>query len=290
MQRWNEIRTAYTVARLGTVTAAADALGIHRATVIRHIDALEETLGTRLFLRHARGYTPTEAGRDLERVAHTAGEQLDRFEARVRGREAAITGELIVTSLEIVAPLMARAIARFRAENPNTTARYVATGRILELSYGEAHLAVRAGARPQAPDNVVRPYVPLRSSFYAHTRYVERHGLPTSEAQFAQHNFISHADPDRAVLFRWLESVVPPQNIVLRSASQRVLMECLLAGVGIGFMPTFMAASQPDLHEVVPSHPDWSVPLWLVTHVDLHRTPKVQAISRALMAVAAELS
>ena len=62
---WDEIRTAFQVARLGTVSGAADVLGVHHATVIRHIDALEKRLGTRLFQRHARGYTPTEAGNDL---------------------------------------------------------------------------------------------------------------------------------------------------------------------------------------------------------------------------------
>ena len=288
MDRWNEVRTAYTVARLGTVSAAAEALGIHRATVIRHIDALEAALGSRLFQRHARGYTPTEAGLDLERVARSTHEQLSQFAARARGREATITGEIIVTSLEIVSPLVARALERFRAAHPETTVRYIASGRILKLAYGEAHLAVRAGARPDHPDNVVRPFLPLRSTFYAHTRYVERHGLPTSEDDLARHQFISHADPARTPFFTWLESTVPAQNIVLRSESQRVLAESLLAGIGIGFMPVFQAASMPDLHEVLPPRADWSVPLWLVTHVDLHRTAKVRAISSALMAVAAE--
>ncbi len=62
---WDEIRTAFHVARVGTVSGAADALGVHHATVIRHIDALEGQLGVKLFQRHARGYTSTEAGNDL---------------------------------------------------------------------------------------------------------------------------------------------------------------------------------------------------------------------------------
>lgn len=288
MDRWNEVRTASVVARLGTVSAAAEELGIHRATVIRHIDALEALLESRLFQRHARGYTPTETGLDLERVARTAHEQLDQFAARARGREAAVTGELVVTSVEIVSPLVARALARFRHVHPDTTVRYIASGRILELAYGEAHLAVRAGSRPEHPDNVVRPFLPLRSTLYAHASYVERHGLPASEAELADHVFISHQDPSRAPFFTWLESVVPARNIVVRSASQRVLAESLLAGIGIGFMPVFQAAAVPDLREVMPPRADWSVPLWLVTHVDLHRTAKVRAISQALSEVAEE--
>jgi hypothetical protein len=45
MDKWTEIKTAYQVARLGTVSAAADVLGVHRATVIHHIDTLEAELG-----------------------------------------------------------------------------------------------------------------------------------------------------------------------------------------------------------------------------------------------------
>ena len=44
MDNWDEIRTAFQVARLGTVSGAAEALGVHHATVIRHIDALEARL------------------------------------------------------------------------------------------------------------------------------------------------------------------------------------------------------------------------------------------------------
>ena len=48
MDNWDEVRTAYQVARMGTVSGAADVLGVHHATVIRHIDALEIRLGAHL--------------------------------------------------------------------------------------------------------------------------------------------------------------------------------------------------------------------------------------------------
>ena len=65
LDNWDEIRTAFQVARMGTVSGAAEVLGVHHATVIRHIDSLEGKLGVKLFQRHARGYTPTDAGMDL---------------------------------------------------------------------------------------------------------------------------------------------------------------------------------------------------------------------------------
>lgn len=74
MQHWTEMHKALMVARHGTISAAAAALGVHRATVNRHIEALESVLAAPLFLRHARGYTLTDAGREMPEVASRAEE------------------------------------------------------------------------------------------------------------------------------------------------------------------------------------------------------------------------
>src|SRR5210317_409282 len=86
MDNWDEIRTAYKVAQHGTVSGAAEALGVHHATVIRHIDALEQRLGVKLFQRHARGYTSTEAGQDLLQVAQATDDQFNQLAGRIKGR------------------------------------------------------------------------------------------------------------------------------------------------------------------------------------------------------------
>ncbi|MEN8917672.1 MAG: LysR family transcriptional regulator, partial [Octadecabacter sp.] len=86
MDNWDEIRTAFQVANVGTVSGAADALGVHHATVIRHIDALEQRLGVKLFQRHPRGYTATEAGQDLMQVAAATDDQFTQLAGRIRGR------------------------------------------------------------------------------------------------------------------------------------------------------------------------------------------------------------
>ena len=102
---WDEIRTAYHVARMGTVSGAADALGVHHATVIRHIDALEQRLGVKLFQRHARGYTSTEAGQDLLQVAQATDDQFTQLVGRLKGRGDSVTGDLVVTSISSFSPL-----------------------------------------------------------------------------------------------------------------------------------------------------------------------------------------
>ena len=118
MENWDELRTAYQVARLGTVSGAAEVLGVHHATVIRHIDALEARLAVKLFQRHARGYTPTEAGRDLLAVAQAADEQFLQLANRMKGHGETVQGELIVTSISGVADLLVPVLAGFQAEHP----------------------------------------------------------------------------------------------------------------------------------------------------------------------------
>lgn len=285
MDSWDEIRTAFHVARAGTVSGAADALGVHHATVIRHIDALEARLGAKLFQRHARGYTATEAGIDLLKVAQTTDDQFSQLEGRIKGRGQGVSGDLVVTSLGNLSSLMAPALADYQIENPDVLVRYLTSDRLFRLEYGEAHVAVRAGSMPEEPDNVVQPFITQCMTLVASKSYIDRKGVPSGEDDFVNHSFIGHdSDESRAPFNRWLREVVPQENITFRATDGRVMREAILAGAGMGFIPSFEVERNDELFEVVPRHDEWAAPLWLVTHVDLHRTAKVQSFLKFLKA------
>jgi len=278
LDSWDEVRTAWQVARIGTVSGAAEALGVHHATVIRHIDALERRLGAKLFQRHSRGYTPTEAGRDLLKVADTAADQFGQLAGRIRGQGSDVAGDLVVTSITDMSPVLVPVLAGFQARFPLVTVRFLTDARLFRLEYGEAHVAIRAGNVPEDPDNVVQPFGVIQAALYASRGYAEAHGLPSGPDSFARHRFIgTEGDNIRAPFHRWLASHVPPEQIVFRATEGAALLAAIRAGVGIGFAALHDAASCPDLIQVMAPGPDWGAPLWLVTHVDLHRTPKVQA-------------
>ncbi len=289
MENWDEIRTAFQVARLGTVSGAADVLGVHHATVIRHIDALEKRLGAKLFQRHARGYTPTEAGRDLLSVAQTTEEQFGQLASRIKGQGETVTGELVVTAITGIADLMTPVFAAYMTDFPTVKIRFLTDMRVFRLDYGEAHVAIRAGAAPQEPDNVVQPLMTMQNGLYAARSYIEKHGLPTSEAELPQHHFIGPESPEsRAPFYRWLREKVPPEAVAFRITEPAANLEALKAGLGLGFCNTHFAKENPDLVEVMPARPEWTAPLWIVTHVDLHRTLKVQSFLAHLKRAAAD--
>ncbi|MDG1353973.1 MAG: LysR family transcriptional regulator [Sulfitobacter sp.] len=285
MQNWDEVRTAFHVARLGTVSGAADVLGVHHATVIRHIDALEKQLGVKLFQRHARGYTPTEAGTDLLRVAQATEDQFGQLVSRIKGQGADVSGELVVTSLAALAPRIAPLLAAFQEEHSKVVVRYLTGDRLFRLEYGEAHVAIRAGAAPDQPDNVAQALVDQAMGLYASKSYIEKHGMPDGPGDFAQHRFVGHENPDsRAPFFRWLGQTVPRENIVFRSDDIQALGIAVCSGAGIGFLTVQDAAARSDLVQIAEPQAEWASPLWLVTHVDLHRTSKVQALVKFLKA------
>ncbi len=283
MENWDEIKTAFHVARVGTVSGAADALGVHHATVIRHIDALEGRLGVKLFQRHARGYTPTEAGADLMLVAQATDDQITQLVGRIKGRGDDVSGELVVTSLASISPLLTPTLVAFQQQYPGLIVRYLTGDRVLRLEYGEAHVAIRAGSVPDQPDNVVQPFGLLKIGLYASESYVRRKGKPKDETDLAGHEFIgSDNENSRAPFYIWLRNTVPKDQIVFRLADNITSRDAILAGAGIGYMSQWDAERCDGLVEIFPPREEWSAPFWLVTHVDLHRTTKVQTFLRFL--------
>jgi transcriptional regulator, LysR family len=288
-ENWDEIRTAYQVARVGTVSGAAEVLGVHHATVIRHVDALEERLGTRLFQRHPRGYTPTEAGLQLLAVGQATEDQFSQLAARIAGAGAEISGELIITSLPTMSGLVVPALARLMIEHPALKLRYLTDQRVFRLEYGEAHVAIRAGARPTEPDNVVQPLGTNHMALYASAEYLDRMGRPAGIGDLGGHRFIgADTRESRAPFYRWLAETQPADAVVFRANEPESTAAAVHSGIGLGFLPVLEARNDPRLIEVIAPIPEWDSAIWLVTHVDLHRTPKVQAALAALKGVAQE--
>ena len=280
---WDEIRTAFHVARMGTVSGAADVLGVHHATVIRHIDALEHRLGTKLFQRHARGYTATEAGQDLLRVAQATDDQFTQLSGRIKGQGHEVIGELVVTAVPGFSDRLTPLLVRFQAAYPGVIVRFLTDERVFRLEYGEAHVAIRAGSFPEQPDNVVQPLMRQGWALFAAESYVGRFGLPANEAEFGAHWFVGHDQENaRAPFLRWMRAHVPVERIAFRSTDNVTMRHAVEAGAGIGFMPVNEARRRPGMVQVMEPMPDWEAPIWIVTHVDLHRTTKVQAFLRFL--------
>ncbi|MEL6300468.1 MAG: LysR family transcriptional regulator [Pseudomonadota bacterium] len=282
MDKWNEFRSAFFVAKLGTVTAAAEALGVHRATIIRHIDSLEDSLGGKVFFRNAKGYSLTEIGEDLLSVAEATEDQLRQFVGRATSRIPGISGELVVSTVDVIAQAMAPGFHHFISNNPESGLRCSITQEIARLEYGEAHVAIRAGQKPVDPDYVVIPVKPMESALYASKEYADQYRLPKSMDEVSKHPFIGLLHGRSAGPYTWLNRrrVKPVYRYESNNFYCRV--QALEAGLGLAFLPQELAREMDHLVEVMPPSRVWRMNVWLVTHGATHRTAKVQAFINSL--------
>ena len=283
MDKWTEIRSAYLVAKLGTVSAAADVLGVHRATVNRHIDALEQNFGSKFFQRHARGYTPTDAGRDMLKTTERVEEIFESLLGRTRGRSNQLSGDLLITSLSGIASFIMPAITSFSEAYPEVNLHYIADTRLARLEVGEAHIAIRAGSRPEELDYVVTPYKQIRFAPYAHKHYIAKHGKPDCANDLENHKIIGSMNDALPIPFmKWIRGNISPEQLVLHAEHPRVIFDAVKSGLGIGMIAEHDAEYIDDLVQIAPPQEEWMSNLWIVTHVDLHRTLKVQEFLKFL--------
>jgi DNA-binding transcriptional LysR family regulator len=107
------------VAREGSMTTAATALGYTQSAVSQAVAALEKEAGTPLLERHARGVRPTAAGEVVARHAALLREQLERAAGDLDDHLSVRAGHLRIAAFPSAASvLVPPAVAAFRAEHP----------------------------------------------------------------------------------------------------------------------------------------------------------------------------
>lgn len=280
---WTDFQAAFHVGRLGTVSAAADYLGVHRATIQRHIDALERQLGAKLFHRHTRGYTLTEIGHAMMEVAASTQDQFNQIAGLAQKRDSELTGEFVVTSIDFVLPRLMPILKLMVERHPKIELNYVSSAKLLRMEYGEAHVALRIGAKPEEPDSIVQFFAEVECGLFASKEYAQRFGVPQSLDEVTDHKFfryLGHAESHPWHV--WSHRYIPDDSISLKSHSPTAIEKALYMGLGIGLHPIGEPAVARNLVPVLPQLGTFSEVIWLVTHVDVHRTPKVQAFIELL--------
>ena len=243
---WDEIRTAYQVARLGTVSGAAEGAG--RSP--RHRHPPHRRAGKTPWLASCFSAMPAaiprpRRGRNCSRSRRPPRNSSASWSAASRVMAKRVSGELVITSITGISSLLTPVFAAFQDAHPAVTIRFISDMRVFRLDYGEAHVAIRAGGEPQEPDNVVLPLVRMKMGLYASASYVQRHGRPETVAEFARHRFVGpEVAAARAPFYRWLNDNVPPEAVTYRNSDPTANADAIRGGLGIGFMPSRSGAAR----------------------------------------------
>jgi DNA-binding transcriptional LysR family regulator len=270
---WDDLRFALAVARAGSVTRAARVLGVAHTTVARRVAALEASSGVALFQRAAGDATLTPAGRDLLAVGNEVEKQFLDFERRLASRDERLEGEVTVATMRPLASQLSMHLLAFRRLHPGIRIRLHATNDIVDLARGEADIAVRATSSPDE-SLVGRCVASLAFAVYV----ADGFGCPSADDLGALEWVCFDASLARSPQGRWEEENVPKERVVLRTNSRTVFAEAVAAGAGAGVMPCGLAAQMGGLRALSARIASITLPLWLLTHADLRRTPRVRVL------------
>jgi DNA-binding transcriptional LysR family regulator len=286
MDDWNDLKLVLAVARAGSLTGGAKALGINHSTAFRRLNALEAKIGVRLFERLQGGhYQPTDAGTQAMLVAERMETETTRLGREIAGSDHRLTGRLRITSSETLAyRLLTAELAHFRTAHPGIEVELAIDNRILSLSRREADIALRV-TRPKEPDLYGRKLADAAWTLYGATELLKALKLPRRgggadlKALAAEPRFIGwHSDVDGIQAGTWLEAELPASAIVYRSNSLINQLSAVRAGIGLAVLPCYLGDLEPGIARALAKPiPALTRELWIVTHKDLKDTARVRA-------------
>jgi DNA-binding transcriptional LysR family regulator len=276
---WEDFRTFLAVAREGSHAAAGRALRVDPTTVGRRVAALERALGARLFARTADGLRKTDAGeRLLPRAERMEAEAL-AAERELAGDDASPEGSVRITGSD---GLLDYVVVPGVSELLRSSARLVlsvrAETRILDLSRREADVALRLVA-PKEPTLVARRVGSMTFGVFAAQALLDRVGRPRRLDDLRTQAFVGF-DAEHAGLssMRWLEKRVAPQRFTLRATTTSAQVRACRAGLGFALLPRFVAPHEPGLVQVLEHVAGPAREIWIVTHRDVRRSPRVSRV------------
>ena len=273
---WALWRSFAAVMAEGSLSAAARRIGYSQPTIGRHIEALEQQLGIRLFERTQQGLKPTaralryyEPVARAERALAEAGDAADRaLDGVVRILAAPWPGELLLPPL----------LHRLRRDMPEM-ALEIALAPVSGLDSGGIVLATRP-----LPGLGQRRLPDLALVWCAHQAYLGAHGTPRAADELVRHALIELAGcAFHAQAYRATGADLMPDDFILRTDSPALAWRAIAEGIGIGLAPRPLVRDTPGLREVLPAMALPSVPLWLGLDTRLSRDMRNRALYERLV-------
>ncbi|MGH8175856.1 MAG: LysR family transcriptional regulator [Steroidobacter sp.] len=273
MSKFQEMSSFVAVVEAGSFVGAADATGMSKAAVSRHVGELEQRLDVRLLQRTTRRLSLTDEGRIFFERAKDLLSALDEAESELTSRSGEPSGLIRVNAPLTFGVLhLAPLWGPFAAANPKVALDITLSDRVVDLIDEGYDLAVRITTMPSSM-LVTRKLASTRMVLCASPRYLKRHGKPKQPHELAGHSVISYTywstgdewrftGPKGAVSVRTKSRIHTNNGDTCRRAAlahQGVILQPdflirddLLRGDLVELMPAYRSIDL-DIHAVWPS-------------------------------------
>ncbi|AOG24565.1 LysR family transcriptional regulator [Acidovorax sp. RAC01] len=276
---WGLVRSFLAALDQGSLLGAARVLDASQPTIGRHIAELESQLGVVLFERTGRGLLPTASALRLAESARAMEAGAHQLARSVSGAETAISGSVRITASEPVAcVLLPPVLARMRQALPDVQVELVASNEVTNLLRREADIALRM-VRPDQASLVARRIGSVKLGAFGHRDYLRRKGTPRQPPELLQHELIG-GDRNEEILqgFAAMGYPVERGHFAFRTDNLMAYWAAVRAGLGIGFVATYLARTDADVVPVLPMLPLPELPIWLTVHREIRTSRRIRAV------------
>ncbi|MFA4893135.1 LysR family transcriptional regulator [Brevundimonas sp.] len=276
---WDLYRTFGAVLREGSLSGAARRLGITQPSVARHIDALEASLGVSLFVRSARGLSPTDAALELKPHADLLASTSAALLRTADGRAGEVRGTVRISASEIVGTVhLPPIMTGLRLKHPDLAIELVLSNSVDDLLQREADIAVRM-FRPTQNALIAKRVGNFELGLHAHPDYLARRGTPGTLEDLRNHDVIGY-DVETPALRAFLQPwpMLQRAAFALRVDSDVAQLSAIRAGYGIGVCQTAVAAMEPKLTRVLPEAFGADLETWIVMHEDMRTNTRCRVV------------
>ncbi|MEI8146185.1 MAG: LysR family transcriptional regulator [Alphaproteobacteria bacterium] len=276
---WDDLKCFLAVAEAGSFRAAAVELGVQASSLTRRIDQLEHRVKARLFDRNQSGVRLTQEGLTILEDVRDMQDRFKAIQRKVVWKKKSSEGVVTLAATDgLGAFWIAPRLAQLRRIAPKTKINLKCAMEVPEVDRQSADIGLQY-ARPTTPDLIVAKVARIHIWPYASRHYAETYGLPRSIAELEHHRFVVQAahQLDEAVLLRVLGVREFAELDAVRTNTSTAHLAMVSAGLGIGCLPTYLAATMPDL---VPLDmgPDYSIDLHLAYRRSIGELPHVRRV------------
>jgi DNA-binding transcriptional LysR family regulator len=291
---WDKLRVFHAVAEAGSFTHAGEQLNLSQSAVSRQIGALEDSLETPLFHRHARGLILTEQGELLYRTTHEVYHKLAMAEAQLSESKERPSGPLkITTTIGLGSLWLTSRIKEFIELYPEVDVTLILTDTELDLSMREADIAVRLQS-PRQPDLIQRPLLTVHTHVYAAEEYLEEYGSPLRPEDLDDHRLVVYGQewPAPVPEVNWILNLgARPDSRrrpVLRVNNVYGIYRACRSGLGLAGLPDYAIPEGTNLRRVLPEVSGPSFRAYFVYPEELRHSKRIGVFRDFLLRKVAE--
>jgi len=275
---WDDLRIFLAILRGRSINAAAKLLGSSRSTVSRRLQAMENQLDIKLFVRNPEGFVLTEVGEAMVERAERVESEILCMEREVFGRDTSLSGPIRISIFPHIAQTIAmQYVAEFAAMYPDIDIEIDASFEKADLDRRNADIALRFQHEPE--EHLIGHRLPdVARAMYATQEYIDSHTFtgPDTDAEWVGWS-------TRENVAHW-NSDTPFSHCKIRHTVNEPMAHLQAVKTGLGFsdLMCFIADQEANLVRVPGQGPLRFNRAWIVNHPDLVSTERVRVCVRFL--------